>query len=35
MFPLGSMFFVLLEQLLQEIEKSWKQWENWYQVGLI
>ena len=33
MFPLGLMLFVLLEQMLQETEKSWKQSEHWYQMG--
>ena len=35
MFPLDLMLFVLLEQVLPEIEKSWNQWEHWYwyQVG--
>ena len=33
MFPLGFMLLVLLEQMLQEIEKSWNQLEHWYQMG--
>ena len=35
MFPLGFMLIIILEQILQEIEKSWSQSEHWYQIDEI
>ena len=33
MFSLGFMLFIILEYVLQVIEKSKNQWEHLYQIG--